>query len=88
MAPEKEDLQEKVSGLQQELHNTEAKMDSLEVTDDYYRHRFALEISEVISLSIEQVGLLVGILLENFIRLLIGISMWDLCLTIMMECQD
>ncbi len=59
MAPEKEDLQEKVSSLQQELHNTEAKMDSLEVTADDCRHRFD-EISEEISfmfLEIEQVGI-------------------------------
>ena len=35
VAPEKEDLQAQVSGLQQELHTTEAKMGSLEVrTED------------------------------------------------------
>ena len=31
VAPEKEDLQARVTGLQQELHTTEAKMGSLEV---------------------------------------------------------
>ena len=36
VAPEKEDLQAQVSDLQQELHNTEAKMGSLEVrTEDW-----------------------------------------------------
>ena len=56
MAPEKEDLQEKVSGLQQELHNTEAKMDSLEVTADDCRQRFADEISEEIYIMFLEIG--------------------------------
>ena len=37
VAPEKEDLKAQVSGLQQELHTTEAKMGSLEVRTEDYR---------------------------------------------------
>ena len=53
MAPEKEDLQAQVSGLQQELHTTEAKMGSLEVN----RTELLIVVSRV-NIRVSRTGLL------------------------------